>query len=98
MNPIVVQKYGGSSLADLERIRAVATRIVETVRSGKRVVAVVSAMGGTTDELLERAKKISEDPNTRELDAYSHEYRNKADTTAKKDWQTALDLFATANF
>ncbi len=68
MNPIVVQKYGGSSLADLDRIRAVAARIVETVRSGKRVVAVVSAMGGTTDELLGRAKGISENPNTRELD------------------------------
>jgi aspartate kinase len=68
MNPIVVQKYGGSSLADLDRIRAVAARIVETVRSGKRVVAVVSAMGGTTDELLGRAKRISENPNTRELD------------------------------
>lgn len=68
MNPIVVQKYGGSSLADLDRIRAVAARIVETVRSGKRVVAVVSAMGGTTDELLGQAKGISENPNTRELD------------------------------
>ncbi len=68
MNPIVVQKYGGSSLADLDRVRAVAARIVETVRSGKRVVAVVSAMGGTTDELLARAKGISENPNTRELD------------------------------
>ncbi len=68
MNPIVVQKYGGSSLADLDRVRAVAARIVDTVRSGKRVVAVVSAMGGTTDELLERAKGISENPNTRELD------------------------------
>jgi len=65
MNPIVVQKYGGSSLADLDRVRAVAARIVETVRSGKRVVAVVSAMGGTTDELLARAKGISENPNTR---------------------------------
>jgi aspartate kinase len=56
MNPIVVHKYGGSSLADLDRIRAVAERIVNTVRSGKRVVAVLSAMGGATDELLDRAQ------------------------------------------
>jgi aspartate kinase len=68
MNPIVVHKYGGSSLADLDRIRAVAARIVDTVRGGKRVVAVVSAMGGTTDELLDRAKAVSDNPNHRELD------------------------------
>ena len=68
MNPIVVQKYGGSSLATAENIRKVAARIVETVASGRRVVAVVSAMGGTTDELLARAKELSANPNPRELD------------------------------
>jgi len=68
MNPIVVHKYGGSSLSDLEKIRRVAQRIVDTVESGKRVVAVVSAMGGTTDELLEKAKGVSSTPNARELD------------------------------
>ena len=68
MNPIVVHKYGGSSLSDLEKIRRVAQRIVDTVRSGKRVVAVVSAMGGTTDALLTQAKGVSDAPNARELD------------------------------
>jgi aspartate kinase len=68
MNPIVVHKYGGSSLSDLAKIRRVAQRIVDTVQSGKRVVAVVSAMGGTTDELLEKAKGVSATPNARELD------------------------------
>ncbi|MGB0590925.1 MAG: aspartate kinase [Myxococcota bacterium] len=68
MNPIVVHKYGGSSLSDLAKIRRVAQRIVDTVQSGKRVVAVVSAMGGTTDALLEKAKGVSATPNARELD------------------------------
>lgn len=68
MDPIVVQKYGGSSLADLDRVQRVAARIVETVRSGKRVVAVVSAMGDTTNELLTRATDLSRNPNPRELD------------------------------
>lgn len=68
MDPIVVHKYGGSSLADLDKIRAVAQRIVETVRSGRRVCAVVSAMGGTTDDLLTKAKELTTTPNARELD------------------------------
>ncbi|MEZ4269268.1 MAG: aspartate kinase [Myxococcota bacterium] len=64
----MVHKYGGSSLADLDRVRAVAQRIVDTVRAGHRVVAVVSAMGKTTDELLQRAKGLAQNPNPRELD------------------------------
>ena len=66
--PIVVQKYGGSSVADPERIRKVAARVVETARSGKRVVVVVSAMGDTTDELLELARGVNTSPSRRELD------------------------------
>ena len=68
MNPIVVQKYGGSSLATTEKVRKVAKRIADTVSKGHRVVAVVSAMGGTTNELLAQAKELSENPNPRELD------------------------------
>ena len=68
MNPIVVHKYGGSSLSDLDRVRAVAKRIFDTVQDGKRVVAVVSAMGGTTDKLLSQAKALTNAPNPRELD------------------------------
>ncbi len=65
---IVVQKYGGSSVADTERIRKVAERVVETRKQGVQVVVVVSAMGKTTDELLSRAREISPNPSRRELD------------------------------
>ncbi len=65
---IVVQKYGGTSLADAERIRRVARRVVETSKDGKKVVVVVSAMGDTTDQLVESARQISAIPPARELD------------------------------
>ena len=65
---IVVQKYGGSSVAGPEKLRAVAARIMATRAAGHRVCVVVSAMGHTTDDLLASAKKISADPPRRELD------------------------------
>ena len=65
---IVVQKYGGSSVADVAKIKRVAVRIVETARSGHRVCVVVSAMGDTTDELMDLARKVSPAPPRRELD------------------------------
>ena len=65
---LVVQKYGGSSVGDAERIRRVAERIVATRRLGNEVVVVVSAMGDTTDELLELAKQVTPLPSGRELD------------------------------
>ena len=66
--PIVVQKYGGSSVADVERIRQVASRVMRTKSEGYDVVVVVSAMGDTTDDLLALAKKVSPNPERRELD------------------------------
>lgn len=66
--PIVVQKYGGSSVADVEKIRKVARRVKEKRDAGYQVVVVVSAMGDTTDELLALAKQVSPDPPRRELD------------------------------
>ena len=66
--PIVVQKYGGSSVADVDRIRQVAARVMKTRAAGYDVAVVVSAMGDTTDELLALAKKISPNPDRRELD------------------------------
>src|SRR5690606_4863438 len=66
--PIVVQKYGGSSLADAESIKRVARRITETRRGGNDVCVVVSAMGDTTDELLDLAQEVSPLPAPRELD------------------------------
>src|SRR5688572_113787 len=65
---IVVQKYGGSSVADIGKLRRVATRVVETARAGNRVCVVVSAMGDTTDELIGLARQISSAPPRRELD------------------------------
>lgn len=65
---IIVQKYGGSSVADVEKIRKVADRVKRRRDEGHRLVVVVSAMGDTTDELLALAKKVSPDPPRRELD------------------------------
>ncbi len=66
---LIVQKYGGTSVADAERIKSVARRIAATKDKGNQVVVVVSAMGSTTDELLELAYRVSEHPDSRELDA-----------------------------
>jgi len=65
---LVVQKYGGSSVADAERIKRVAERIVATRREGNSVVVVVSAMGDTTDELRDLAQQVSPMPPGREMD------------------------------
>ena len=65
---LVVQKYGGSSVSDADRIRRVAERIVETKKAGNDVVVVVSAMGDTTDDLMDLAKQVSPAPPARELD------------------------------
>jgi aspartate kinase len=66
--PILVQKYGGSSVADVEKIGRVADRVVAAKQSGHEVVVVVSAMGKTTDGLLELARRVSTEPPRRELD------------------------------
>jgi len=63
-----VQKYGGSSVADAEKIKNVALRIAEAHGQGNQVVAVVSAMGDTTDTLIELASEVSERPDPREMD------------------------------
>ena len=68
MNKIIVQKYGGSSVANIERIKKVAEKIVEKAKEGNKVVVVVSAMGKTTDELIKMAGQITSSPNERELD------------------------------
>ena len=65
---IVVQKYGGTSVGDLERIRKVAARIARTVAAGHKVAVTVSAMGRTTDALVSLAKEITMRPDRRELD------------------------------
>ena len=65
---LVVQKYGGSSVADAESIKRVARRIIETRKAGNDVVVAVSAMGDTTDELLDLANEVSPMPPPREMD------------------------------
>jgi len=65
---LIVQKFGGSSVADAERLMNVARRIVDTYRQGNQLVVVLSAQGDTTDELIEKAMEISENPSKREMD------------------------------
>ena len=66
----IVQKYGGSSLANVERLRAAAQRISQLARQGVQVIVVVSAQGDTTDELIEKAKIVNPRGAIREMDAY----------------------------
>jgi aspartate kinase len=65
---LIVQKYGGTSVADAERIKNVARRIVQTKGAGNQVVVVVSAMGDTTDKLMKMAAQITDHPDMREID------------------------------
>lgn len=66
---IVVQKYGGSSVGSIEKIKSIAKNAIKCVREGNKLVIVVSAMGDTTDDLLNMAKQISDNPDKRELDS-----------------------------
>ena len=65
---LIVQKYGGTSVGNPERIRKVAERLLETQRDNCRVVAVISAMAGVTDNLIKLARETSPQPSERELD------------------------------
>src|SRR5262249_47816459 len=65
---IIVQKYGGSSVATVEMLKKVARRVVETKRRGHSVVVVVSAMGDSTDDLVKLARQLAANPSSRELD------------------------------
>ncbi len=68
MKEIIVQKYGGACLASIDDIKRVAKRVIETKQQGYNLLVVVSAMGDTTDHLLEQANQITLDPKRRELD------------------------------
>ena len=65
---LIVQKFGGSSVRDAQRIRNVAGIIADTYRAGSNVIVVLSAQGDTTDDLIAKAKEISENPSKREMD------------------------------
>jgi aspartate kinase len=68
MSKLIVQKFGGSSVANVERIQAVAKRVVSYKKKGYGLVVVVSALGDTTDELIELANQITNEPSEREMD------------------------------
>jgi len=65
---LIVQKYGGTSVGDIERIKLVAERIIQAKSEGHDLVVVVSAMAGETDRLLSLAAQVSDAPDERELD------------------------------
>ena len=65
---LIVQKYGGTSVGDVARIKAVARRVLATQRAGNDLAVVVSAMAGETDRLVALAKEMSERPDPREYD------------------------------
>ena len=65
---LVVQKYGGTSVRDAERVMNVAKRVTDTYKEGNNVVVVVSAQGDTTDDLIEKAYEINPSPSKREMD------------------------------
>ena len=65
---LIVQKFGGSSVRDAERVMNVARRITDTYKAGNNVVVVVSAQGDTTDDLIEKAKEINPNASKREMD------------------------------
>ena len=65
---LIVQKFGGTSVADAERIHRAASRAIEAKRRGNQVVVVVSAMGDSTDDLIALAKQICQNPPKREMD------------------------------
>ncbi|MGE4169346.1 MAG: aspartate kinase [Candidatus Margulisiibacteriota bacterium] len=69
VNSLIVQKFGGTSVGSPERIMAVADRVIQTLKKTRHVVVVVSAMGDTTDDLIDLAKKITATPDPREYDA-----------------------------
>ena len=66
--PLIVQKYGGTSVGSLEKIRGVAENVVECFKEGNKMVVVLSAMAGQTDGLIQMAHKVTKDPDSRELD------------------------------
>ena len=65
---LIVQKFGGTSVANTERLKAVAGIVTDTYKAGNGVIVVVSAQGDTTDDLIEKAKEVNESPSKREMD------------------------------
>ncbi len=73
---LIVQKYGGTSVGSVARIRAVAGQVHALVRAGNQVAVVVSAMGDSTDRLIELARELCPDPDAREMDVIANNLAN----------------------
>ena len=84
---LIVQKYGGTSVANPERIQNVAKRILETQSAGNQVVVVVSAMSGMTDNLIKLAKEVAPHPSEREMDVRGHRGRREQPRPDRRDRQ-----------
>ncbi len=72
---LIVQKFGGSSVADAAKVENVAQRVTETYKAGNQVVVVVSAQGDTTDDLIEKANEINPNASKREMDMLAFKRR-----------------------
>ena len=87
---LIVQKFGGSSVANAQRVRNVASIITDTYKQGNDVVAVVSAQGDTTDDLIEKAAEINPKASKREMDSLlSAGYDFSASSKVKGPWWAA---------
>ena len=91
---LIVQKYGGTSVGDADKIKNVARRIALTKDEGNSVVVVVSAMGDTTDDLIRKAREITESPDLREFDASRLTYTAQALPAFRDAAQAVLDANA----
>ncbi len=92
-NPIIVQKNGGACLDTPAKIRAVAGNLADLHRRGHRVVAIVSAMGKTTDELVKMAYQVSPHPNRRELDNHRRAHQHVSNEHgAVRFWRAAISF------
>ena len=90
---LIVQKYGGTSVGDVDRIKNVAQRVKETYDAGHQVVVVVSARSGVTNELIGRAKALNPDPDEREI-MLEDRRRIMIDADAKRDAQRRMAWFS----
>ena len=86
---LIVQKFGGTSVADTERLKNVADIVTSTAKAGNQVVVVVSAQGDTTDDLIEKAAELNDRPSKREMDVLLNavEFRHNERRTPGGDGQ-----------
>ena len=85
---LIVQKFGGTSVADTERLRNVARIITDTYKAGNQVVVVLSAQGDTTDDLIEKAKEINPEADGAGQTGRNHTAENRAESASGADQST----------